>query len=175
MAVTAPAFETIGAPAASARRRRYTEDQVPLGRMLLRMFAGLVVLVYAIVKSEDYGWGSAKTLALFAVAAVLLIAFVFIERSTKAPLIRLGIFRVRPAVAAFVGHGGRVNPKHEFRNPKQARMTKNRMTQTRGGSRVWIIPSFVLLICFGFRASDFGFIEPRCRPRSPAAPRRCPP
>ena len=62
--------------------------------------AGLVVLVYAIVKAEDYGWDSAKTLALFAVAAVLLIAFVFIERSTKAPLIRLGIFRVRSLAGA---------------------------------------------------------------------------
>ena len=62
--------------------------------------AGLVVLVYAIVKAEDYGWGSSKTLALFAVAAVLLIAFVFIERSTKSPLIRLGIFRVRSLASA---------------------------------------------------------------------------
>ena len=62
--------------------------------------AGLVVLVYAIVKAEDFGWGSAKTLGLFAVAAALLIAFVFIERSTKAPLIRLGIFRVRSLAGA---------------------------------------------------------------------------
>ena len=44
MAVTAPAFEMIDAPAASARRRRYTEDQVPIGRVLLRMLGGLIVL-----------------------------------------------------------------------------------------------------------------------------------
>ena len=56
---------------------------------------GLLVLVYAIVKAQSYGWGSAKTLALFAVAVVLLAAFVAIERRSKAPLIRLGIFRMR--------------------------------------------------------------------------------
>ena len=61
MAVTAPAFETISAPAASARRRRYTEDQVPLGRMLLRMFAGLVVLVVFILPYTIMFFGSVKT------------------------------------------------------------------------------------------------------------------
>ena len=62
--------------------------------------AGLVVLVYAIVKAEDFGWGSTRTLALFAVALALLVLFVFIERTAKAPLIRLGIFRVRSLASA---------------------------------------------------------------------------
>jgi EmrB/QacA subfamily drug resistance transporter len=57
--------------------------------------AGLMVLVYAIVKAEDYGWGSARTLALGAVAVALLVAFVFIERRSSAPLIRLDIFKSR--------------------------------------------------------------------------------
>jgi EmrB/QacA subfamily drug resistance transporter len=62
--------------------------------------AGLVVLVYAIVKAEDFGWGSGKTLGLAAVAIGLLTLFVFIERRSKAPLIRLGIFRVRSLAGA---------------------------------------------------------------------------
>ena len=62
--------------------------------------AGLVVLVYAIVKAEDFGWGSGKTLGLAAIAFVLLAAFVAIERRSKAPLIRLGIFRVRSLAGA---------------------------------------------------------------------------
>ena len=62
--------------------------------------AGLVVLVYAIVKAEDFGWGSAKTLGLAAIAFALLAAFVVIERSSRAPLIRLGIFRVRSLAGA---------------------------------------------------------------------------
>ena len=56
---------------------------------------GLLVLVYAIVKAQAYGWGSAKTIVLFAAAVALLAAFVAIERRSKAPLIRPGIFRLR--------------------------------------------------------------------------------
>jgi EmrB/QacA subfamily drug resistance transporter len=62
--------------------------------------AGLVVLVYAIVKAEDFGWGSARTLGLVAVALALLGAFVLIESRSKAPLIRLGIFKVRSLAGA---------------------------------------------------------------------------
>ena len=62
--------------------------------------AGLVVLVYAIVKAEDFGWGSAKTLGLVLIAVALLGAFVLIEQRSKAPLIRLGIFRVRSLAGA---------------------------------------------------------------------------
>jgi EmrB/QacA subfamily drug resistance transporter len=62
--------------------------------------AGLVVLVYAIVKAEDFGWGSARTLGLAAIAFALLATFVVIERHSAAPLIRLGIFRVRSLAAA---------------------------------------------------------------------------
>jgi EmrB/QacA subfamily drug resistance transporter len=56
---------------------------------------GLLVLVYAIVKAQTYGWGSAKTLGLFLLAVILLAAFVAVERRSRAPLIRLGIFRMR--------------------------------------------------------------------------------
>ncbi len=55
--------------------------------------AGLLVLVYDIVKAQEYGWTSARTLGLFVVAVALLTTFVVIERRSKAPLIRLGIFR----------------------------------------------------------------------------------
>ncbi len=57
--------------------------------------SGLVVLVYAIVKAQAYGWGSGKTIGLLAVAVALLGAFVAIEARSKAPLMRLSIFRVR--------------------------------------------------------------------------------
>jgi EmrB/QacA subfamily drug resistance transporter len=62
--------------------------------------AGLIVLVYAIVKAPDYGWGSAKTLGLAALALLLLAAFVLIELRSPAPLVRLGIFRIRSLTAA---------------------------------------------------------------------------
>jgi multiple sugar transport system permease protein len=63
VAVTAPAFETIAPPAASARRRRYTEDQVPIGRVALRMLAGLIVLVVFILPYTIMFFGSVKTKA----------------------------------------------------------------------------------------------------------------
>jgi EmrB/QacA subfamily drug resistance transporter len=62
--------------------------------------AGLMVLVYAIVKAQEYGWGSVKTLGLAAIAIALLVAFVVIERVSHAPLVRLGIFRIRSLTAA---------------------------------------------------------------------------
>ena len=57
--------------------------------------AGLLLLVFAIVKTQDYGWLSGRTIGLAAVAVALLVAFVVIELRSKAPLIRLGIFRTR--------------------------------------------------------------------------------
>ena len=62
--------------------------------------AGLVVLVYAIVKAQGFGWGSSRTLGLAALAVGLLALFVFIESRSPAPLIRLGIFRVRSLTTA---------------------------------------------------------------------------
>lgn len=62
--------------------------------------AGLLVLVYAIVKAEEWGWGSGSTLGLAAVAVVLLAAFIVIERRSPFPLVRLGLFRMRSLAAA---------------------------------------------------------------------------
>ena len=56
---------------------------------------GLVVIVFAIVKAQSFGWGSARTLGLFAAGIVLLAAFLAIESRSESPLMRLSIFRVR--------------------------------------------------------------------------------
>ena len=58
--------------------------------------AGLSLLVYSLVNANSAGWASTETLVLFAISAVLLISFVAIERTTKAPLVPFpGIFRIR--------------------------------------------------------------------------------
>jgi EmrB/QacA subfamily drug resistance transporter len=57
--------------------------------------AGLTLLVYAIVNASTWGWGSARVIWLIAASAVLLAAFLVIEKRTRAPLIRLGIFASR--------------------------------------------------------------------------------
>jgi EmrB/QacA subfamily drug resistance transporter len=86
--------------------RFVAESRVDLARRSLDLAgaftvtSGLVILVYAIVKAQTYGWGSARTLGLGAVAVALLAAFVAIERRSKAPLMRLSIFRVRSLAVA---------------------------------------------------------------------------
>ena len=62
--------------------------------------AGLLVLVYAIVKAEEWGWGSGSTLGLAALAVALLAAFIAIELRSPFPLVRLGLFRMRSLAAA---------------------------------------------------------------------------
>src|SRR5919198_4653365 len=50
--------------------------------------AGLIVLTYGIVKTEQYGWGSSRTIVTLAIAAALLALFIAIEaRIAKAPLV----------------------------------------------------------------------------------------
>jgi EmrB/QacA subfamily drug resistance transporter len=61
---------------------------------------GLMALVYAIVGAQQAGWGSGKTLGLFALATVLLAMFVVVELRAKAPLVRLSIFRIRSLLTA---------------------------------------------------------------------------
>jgi len=63
---------------------------------------GLMALVYAIVKAETAGWGSATTIGFFTLSAVLLASFVVIELRSTAPLVRLSIFRVRSLLTANV-------------------------------------------------------------------------
>jgi EmrB/QacA subfamily drug resistance transporter len=63
---------------------------------------GLALLIYAIVGTQTYGWGSPRTLGFGGVALVLIAAFVVIEARVRAPLVRLAIFRTR---ALAVGDG----------------------------------------------------------------------
>jgi len=64
--------------------------------------SGLIALVYGIVKAQEKGWASAHTFGFFAVAVVLLGAFLVIESRSQEPLVRLSIFRVPTVRAANV-------------------------------------------------------------------------
>src|SRR5215212_10116197 len=64
--------------------------------------AGLSVLVYALVDATDAGWGSTQTVGLLALAVALLVAFVFIESRSDAPLVPFRIFRIRTLTGANV-------------------------------------------------------------------------
>jgi EmrB/QacA subfamily drug resistance transporter len=64
--------------------------------------AALMVAVYAIVNGNADGWTSGTTLARFAVAVVLFIAFITIETRVASPLMPLGLFRRRNLSTASV-------------------------------------------------------------------------
>jgi EmrB/QacA subfamily drug resistance transporter len=64
--------------------------------------AGLVSLVFGIVRSAESGWGSAEVIGFLGLAAVLLSAFLVIEHRSSEPLVRLSIFSVKTVRAANV-------------------------------------------------------------------------
>jgi EmrB/QacA subfamily drug resistance transporter len=55
--------------------------------------ATIGLLVYTIIEAPDQGWGSARTLAGFALTAVLALAFVDWERRTEQPMLDVSLFR----------------------------------------------------------------------------------
>lgn len=65
----------------------------------LTAVAGLVLLVYAIEGANDHGWGSARTLALLAVALGLLAAFLGMERRVREPMLPPSMWKDRPLVS----------------------------------------------------------------------------
>jgi EmrB/QacA subfamily drug resistance transporter len=63
---------------------------------------GLALLVYAISKAPDDGWGSGRTVGLLIGSAVLLLAFVAIELRHRQPLVPFRIFRTKTLAGANV-------------------------------------------------------------------------
>jgi EmrB/QacA subfamily drug resistance transporter len=64
--------------------------------------AGMLLLVYTLVKAPDVGWGAARTIGGLAGAVALMAAFVVNEQRSRNPLVPLSIFRVKGLVAADV-------------------------------------------------------------------------
>lgn len=63
--------------------------------------AGLGLLVFGVVRTDQYAWTSPVTLTTLAVAVALLVAFVQVERTTsREPLVRLGLFANRSVAGA---------------------------------------------------------------------------
>jgi EmrB/QacA subfamily drug resistance transporter len=62
--------------------------------------AGMLLLVYALIKAPDIGWGGARTIGLLGAAAAILLGFVVNERRSPNPLLDLSIFRTRGLAAA---------------------------------------------------------------------------
>jgi EmrB/QacA subfamily drug resistance transporter len=78
----------VPAVAPSAHRRGLD----PLGATTV--VGGLALLVYALSGTADHGWGSARTIGLLALAALLLAAFAATERRVAEPLLPPALWRV---------------------------------------------------------------------------------
>jgi EmrB/QacA subfamily drug resistance transporter len=63
---------------------------------------GLMLLVYAMTRATQIGWGTAETIGLLVASAALIVAFVVIEVRSKAPLLPMRIFRLRTLTGANV-------------------------------------------------------------------------
>jgi EmrB/QacA subfamily drug resistance transporter len=83
-------------PADRGERRRGALD-LP-GALLVT--GALLLAVYAIVGGNEHGWLSGRTLGLLAAAAAGLAAFLALEARVAAPLVPLGLFRIRSVAAS---------------------------------------------------------------------------
>ncbi|WP_455356122.1 DHA2 family efflux MFS transporter permease subunit [Streptomyces sp. SYSU K217416] len=73
------------------RSARHTIDY--LGTFLIAAVATCLVLVASL--GGTWGWGSARIIGLAVLGAVLLAAFVYVERRAAEPVLPLGLFRIR--------------------------------------------------------------------------------
>lgn len=83
-----------------SRDRETRGFDVP-GAMLVT--AGLMALVFALVKGNDDGWGSGRTMGALILAAVLLVVFVVRQRIAARPLVPPRVFRSRGLTGADIG------------------------------------------------------------------------
>jgi EmrB/QacA subfamily drug resistance transporter len=86
------------------------ESRGPQGRRLdlvgaALVAAGLFVLTFALIETNEHGWTSAEVLALLAVAVVLLAGFLAWERRAPDPMVPLDLFRSVPFGAANLVYG----------------------------------------------------------------------
>src|SRR5881398_2741006 len=54
----------------------------------------LLALCYALIEGNKHGWGSAEIVGLFVASAVLMAAFILVERHQRLPMLDLSLFRI---------------------------------------------------------------------------------
>lgn len=96
-AALAVAWRGIAADARDTARTAGRPDV--LGAVLVT--AGMTLLVFGVVRTDEHAWTSPTTLTTLAAAAALLAAFIQVERTTtREPLLRLGLFTNRSVTGA---------------------------------------------------------------------------
>jgi EmrB/QacA subfamily drug resistance transporter len=72
--------------------RDTSEQRLDLAGLATSAIA-LFALTYALIKSNDVGWGDPLVLGLFAVSAVFFVAFAYVELHQRLPMLDLRLFR----------------------------------------------------------------------------------
>ncbi len=67
---------------------------------LIALTGGLFALVLALVEANDWGWGSAATIAVFCAGVALLGAFWLVEHRVPQPIVEFSLFRNGPYLGA---------------------------------------------------------------------------
>lgn len=67
---------------------------------LLTSGIGLFALTYGLIEANAYGWTSGRIVGAFAVAVVMLVAFVLLETHQRLPMLDLSLFRNRTYTGA---------------------------------------------------------------------------
>jgi hypothetical protein len=70
---------------------------------LILVSSGIVAVAYAADRAGEWGWSSPRLIGLLALAVVLFVAFILVERRVRDPLINLALFRNRPFVLITIG------------------------------------------------------------------------
>jgi EmrB/QacA subfamily drug resistance transporter len=70
---------------------------------LILVSAGIVAVAYAADRAGEWGWSSPRLIGLLALAVVLFVIFILVERRVQDPLINLALFRNRAFVLITVG------------------------------------------------------------------------
>src|SRR5262249_27629652 len=99
-----------GIIAIAATLKRVEESRDPLARSIdwigqIVLGGGLFLLVFALLRGNDQGWGSTAIIAELSGAAVLLALFAYVEQRVKEPMLPLKFFRNRGFAPTQAGAG----------------------------------------------------------------------
>jgi EmrB/QacA subfamily drug resistance transporter len=93
------ALAGVGAVALVRSERTQRNSSFDLAGAVLAT-SGMLLAIYTLVRAPDEGWSSARTIGGLAVAAAILIGFVFNEQRARHPLVPFSIFRIKGLAAA---------------------------------------------------------------------------
>jgi EmrB/QacA subfamily drug resistance transporter len=124
----------IGLAAIAVARMRLRESPDPAAsgvdlRGVALLCPALFLLVYALIRGNDEGWGSTLIVGCFIASALLLVLFVAVERRTADPLLDISSSESRPSRAP------RSSPSRWGRRSSRCSSTSHSSSRTCWGTR----------------------------------------